>query len=78
MGDAAAGLAWGGSRASFSAADVCSAMPRLRHQEGRHDVDQQRGRGRAGTGRSGDGRLALSEVVCGGRVGDVERVLSAA
>lgn len=27
-----------GSRTSWSVADVCSAMPKLRHQEGKHEL----------------------------------------
>ncbi|RFU80244.1 hypothetical protein TARUN_1919 [Trichoderma arundinaceum] len=30
-----------GSRTSWSVADVCSAMPKLRHQEGKHELGKE-------------------------------------
>lgn len=33
-----------GSRTSWSVAVVCSAMPKLRHQEGKHELSRQEAR----------------------------------
>lgn len=35
-----------GSRTSWSVAVVCSAMPKLRHQEGKHELSRQEARDR--------------------------------